>query len=77
MTPGESLTPWLLLIEQESYLPSEPYLGQITSGKRVVAQNEKRPNRGIQVYFKIGKQPVILYKTKVKQMILVGNAYIF
>ena len=21
MTPGESLTPWVLLIEQESYLP--------------------------------------------------------
>ena len=21
MTPGESLTPWLLLVEQESYLP--------------------------------------------------------
>ena len=55
MTPEESLTPWVLLIEQESYLPSGPYLGRITSGKRVVAQNEKRPNRDMQNYFKIDK----------------------
>ena len=31
--PGESLTPWVLLVEEESYLSSEPYLGQITSEK--------------------------------------------
>ena len=55
MTPGESLTPWVLLIEQESYLPSGPCLGRITSGKRVGAQNEKRPNRDMQNYFKIDK----------------------
>ena len=48
MTPGESLTPWVLLIEQESYLPSGPYLGRIASEKRVSVQNEKRPNRDIQ-----------------------------
>ena len=39
----------------ESYLPSGPYLGRITSGKRVDAQNEKRLNRDTQDYFKIGK----------------------
>ena len=55
MTPGESLTPWVLFIEQESYLPSGLYLGQITSGKQVGAQNEKHPNRDMQNYFKIGK----------------------
>ena len=55
MTPGESLTPWVLPIEEESYLPSRPYLGQITSGKRVGAQNEKHPNRDMQSYLKIGK----------------------
>ena len=55
MTPGENLKPWVLLIEQESYLPSGPYLGRITSGKRVGAQNEKRPNRDMQNYFKIDK----------------------
>ena len=55
MTPGESLTPWVLLIEQESYLPLGPYLGRITSRKRVGAENEKRPNRDMQNFFKIGK----------------------
>ena len=55
MASGESFTPWVLLIEQESYLPSGLYLGQITSGKRVGAQNKKRPNRDMQNYFKIGK----------------------
>ena len=55
MTPGDSLTPWVLLIEQESYLPSGSYLGRITSGKPVGAQNEKRPNRDMQNYFKTGK----------------------
>ena len=45
MTPGESLTPWVLLIEEESYLPSGSYLGRITSRKRVGAQNEQHPNR--------------------------------
>ena len=49
------LDTWVLLIEQESYLPSGPYLGRITSGKRVGAQNEKRPNRDMQNYFKIDK----------------------
>ena len=53
LTAGESLTPWVLLIEQESYLPSGSYLGGITSGKRVGAQNEKRPNRDIQNHFKL------------------------
>ena len=38
MTPGESLTPWVLLIEEEPYLPSGPYLGRTTSGKLIVAQ---------------------------------------
>ena len=55
MTAGESLTPWVLLIEQESYLPSGPYLEQITSGKRASAKNEKGLNRDMQNYFKIGK----------------------
>ena len=32
-----------------------PYLGQITSGKWVGAQNEKRPNRDMQNYFEISK----------------------
>ena len=45
----------VLLIEQESYLPSGPYLGRITSGKWEGAQNEKRPNRDTQNYLKIGK----------------------
>ena len=51
----ESLTTWVLLIEQQSYLPSGRYLGRITSGKRVGAQNEKHPNRDMQNYLKIGK----------------------
>ena len=55
MTPEESLKPWVLLIEEESYLPSGPYLGRITSGKRVGAQIEKHPNRDMQTYLKIGK----------------------
>ena len=55
MTPGESLTSWVLLIEKQSYLPSGPYLGWITSEKQVGAQNEKCPNRGIQNYLKSGK----------------------
>ena len=55
MNPGESLTPWVLLIEEETYLPSESYLGRITSGKRVGAQNKKHPNREMQNYLKIGK----------------------
>ena len=55
MTPEESFTPWLLLIEQESFLSSGPYLGRITSGKWVGARNEKRANRDMQNYFKIGK----------------------
>ena len=38
MIPGESLTPWVLLIEEESYLPLGPYLEQITSEKQVGAQ---------------------------------------
>ena len=76
MTPGESLTPWVLLIEEESYLPSGPYLGRITSGKREGAEQEKHPNRYMQNYLKIGKLPVTLHKTKVKQMTPVGNAYI-
>ena len=67
MTPGESLTIWVLLIEQESYLPSGLYLGGITSGKLVGAQNEKCPNRDMQMYFKTGKQPVTLHKKKAKQ----------
>ena len=76
MTPGKSLTPWVLLIEKESYLPSGPYLGRVTSGKRVGAQNEKRLNRNMQNYLKIGKQPLTLQKTKVKEITPVGNAYI-
>ena len=55
MTPGESLTPWVLPIEEESYLPSRPYLGQITSGERVGTQNEKHLNGDMQNYLKIGK----------------------
>ena len=47
MTPGESLTPWVLIIEKESYLPLEPYLGQITYEKQVGTQNKKCPNRGM------------------------------
>ena len=55
ITPRESLTPWMLLIEEESDLPSERYLGQITSEKQVSAQNEKCPNRDMQNYLKHGK----------------------
>ena len=55
MTPGDSLTPWVLLIEEESYLPLGPYLGQITSKKKVGAQNEKCPNRDMQNYLKSRK----------------------
>ena len=55
MTPGESLTPRVLLIEEESYLPSGPYLGQITSEKQVGAQNEKCADKDIQNYLKRGK----------------------
>ena len=55
MILGESLTPWLLLIEEELYLPSGPYLGQITSGKLVGAQIEKDRNKDMQNYLKIGK----------------------
>ena len=54
-TPGESLTRWVLLMEEESYFLSGLYLGRITSGKRVGAQNEKCPNRDMQNYLKIGK----------------------
>ena len=46
LTPGESLAPWVLRIEQESDMPLRPYLGRITSGKPVGAQNEKRPKIG-------------------------------
>ena len=76
MTPRESLKSWVLLIEEASYLSSGSYLGRITSGKRVGAQNEKCPNRNNQNYQKTGKQPETLHKTKVKQMNPVGNAYI-
>ena len=76
MILGESLTPWLLLIEEELYLPSGPYLGQITSGEQVGPQNEKHPSRVMQNYLRIGKWPVTLHKTKVKQMTSVGNACI-
>ena len=55
MTPVERLTPWLLPVEQESCLSSAPYLVRVNSGKRVGAQNEKRPNREMRNYFKIGK----------------------
>ena len=55
MTSGESLTPWVLPIEEELHLPSRPYLGQITSGKRVGTQNEKHLNGDMQNYLKIGK----------------------
>ena len=55
MTPGESLTPWVLFIEKESFLPSGPHLGRITSEKQVGAQNEKCPNRDMQNYLKSGK----------------------
>ena len=75
MTPGESLAPWALLIE-ESYLSSGTSLGRITSAKRKGAQNEKHPNRDMQNYLKIGNQPATLHKTKLKQMTLMGNAYI-
>ena len=43
----ESLKPWVLLIGEESYLPSGPYLGRITSGKWAGTQNEKHPNRNM------------------------------
>ena len=39
-------------------------------------QNEKCPNRDMQNYFNISKQPVSLHKTNVRQMIPVGNTYI-
>ena len=55
MTPGERLTPWVLLLEEKLYLSLGPYLGWITSEKQVGAQNEKRPNRDMQNYLKIGK----------------------
>ena len=45
---------WVLLIE-ESYLPSGPYLRRIISEKRLGAQNEKYPNRDMQNYLKTGK----------------------
>ena len=48
MTLGESLIPWVLFIEQESYLPSGLYLQRIISGKQVGAQNEKCPNRDLE-----------------------------
>ena len=54
MTPGERLKTWVLLLE-ESYLPSGPYLGRITSGKRKGAQKEKHPNRDMQNYLKSSK----------------------
>ena len=54
MTPEESLTAWVLLLE-ELYLPSGPYLGRITFGKQKSAQKEKHPNRKMQNYLKIGK----------------------
>ena len=75
MTPGKSLTSWVLLIE-ESCVPSGPYLGRITSEKWVGPQNEKHPDRDMQNYLKIGKYPVTLHNTKVKQMTPVGNTYI-
>ena len=43
----ESLKPWMLLIGEESYLPSGPYLGRITSGKWAGTQNEKHSNRNM------------------------------
>ena len=43
----ESLKPWVLLIGEESYLPSGPYLGRITSGKWAGTQNEKHSNRNM------------------------------
>ena len=49
------LTPWVLLIQKESYLPLGPYHGQTTSEKQVVAQNEMCPNRDMQNYLKNGK----------------------
>ena len=51
----KSLTPWLLLIEEESHLSSGLYLGQITSGKPVGTQNERLPYRDMQNHLKIGK----------------------
>ena len=74
MAPWASLTPWVLLIEKELYLPSERNLGQITSGEQVGGQNEKHPSRVMQNYLKISKQPVTLHK--VKQMTPLGNACI-
>ena len=56
------------------YTHAELYLGRITYGKRVVAQNEKPPNRELQNFFKISKWLVSLHKTKVKQMTPQGNA---
>ena len=38
--------------------------------------NWEVPNKDMQNYYKIGKYPVTLYKTKLKQMTPVGNAYI-
>ena len=55
MTPGETLTPFVLVIEKESYLPSGPYIGQTTSEKEMGAQNDKCPNREMQNYLKSGK----------------------
>ena len=55
MTPGESLTPWVLLVEKESYLPSEPYLRRINCEKQVGDQNEKCLNRDMQNYLKSSK----------------------
>ena len=54
MAPGETSTPWSLLIEKESYLPLGLYLGRITSEKQVDAQNEKCANRDMQNYLKSG-----------------------
>ena len=39
-------------------------------------QNEKHPDRDMQNYLKIGKYPVTVHNTKVKQMTPVGNTYI-
>ena len=52
---GKLNTMGVLLIEKESYLPSRPYLGQITSEKQVSTQNEKYPNRDMQNYLKSSK----------------------
>ena len=48
--PGKA---WVLLIEEESYLSSGPYLGRITSRKRVGAQNEKHWNRECKITWKL------------------------